>query len=80
MTQTFLVRINGKAYYFRAPDIDGIITFPAHRDILMAYLRKTSKNNYEVAVAYKNYFVIYKKCTSIKKACAVLQIVYNGDL
>lgn len=79
MTQTHSIRINGKTHYFYAPIQGGMPrVFPAHRDILIAYMRKFSKNRYEVVIAYKDRYGVYSNCDSIKQACQVLQIAYNG--
>ena len=79
MTQVHSIGINGKRIFFRAPtEFTLPVVFPSCRDILIAYMRKYSKNHYEVVIAYKNHYAVYSGCVSIKQACQVLQTVYNG--
>lgn len=79
MAQLHIIKINGKPFYFHSPEIGGApITFPPCGNILISYMRKHSKNRYEVVVAYKNYYAIYGSCASITEARYVLQTHYNG--
>lgn len=79
MTQVFNITVNHKKIYFRSPTKFTLpVVFPPCRDILIAYMKKYSKNRYEVVVAYKNSYSVYSNCKSIKKACQVLQTAYNG--
>lgn len=75
-----MIRIDNKPYYFTTPLYGQTKIFPASGNILRAYLRRNSKNSYEIIIAGDDFCRRIRDAESMKECCQILQNAYNAEL